>query len=223
MINLFCGYDQREAIGFHVFVNSVLDRASKPVSIRPLASMGLPQGSNSFTLSRFLVPSLMGYRGHAIFADASDMLMLADVVKLDALFDPRFAVQTVMHDYKTKNPRKYIGTAMECENRDYDGKNRASLMIVNCDHPLTRGLWNAERVAALHPLEFLQFRGFPAEAIGALPEEWNRLVDEGRPVEGAKLLHWTAGIPAFAHYRDAPGAELWFAALQRMAQVEAVA
>lgn len=137
MINLFCGYDARESDGYAVFCHSVISRASKPVSFIPLSSMGLPQGTNTFTLSRFLVPWLMGYEGHAIFADASDMLMLEDVAELDSLFDKRKAVQVVKHaDYETLHQRKYVGTEMECENRNYSRKNWASLMLINCGHPL---------------------------------------------------------------------------------------
>lgn len=209
MIKLFCGFDAREAVGFHVFVDSVIERASKPVEIIPLASMGLPQGSNSFTLSRFLVPHLCGYKGHAIFADASDMLMLGDVAKLDALFDPAFSVQVVKHpNYRTRHPRKYVGTGMECENLDYARKNWASLMLINCK---PRSWWpcNPYQMANVDTLTRLQFGWMADDEIGELPKEWNVLVDEGQDDTGAKLLHWTAGIPAFPNYRDAPRADTW--------------
>jgi hypothetical protein len=48
--------------------------------------------------------------------------------------------------------------------------------------------------------------------------QWNRLVDEGQPTGDALLMHWTAGIPAFAAYRQAPGAERWHAAYNDMLQ-----
>lgn len=215
MLTIFCGYEVAEAQGFHVFVQSVIARASAPVAIIPLAAMGLPTGSNSFTLSRFLIPHLCGFEGRAIFVDASDMLMVGDVAELDELFDPACAVQVVKHpDYQTRHPVKYRGTAMECANRDYPRKNWASVMLVNCAHPGWEGM-TPERIAEAHPLELLQFQFLPDDAIGALPPEWNRLVDEGHPVEGAKLLHWTAGIPGFIEYMHAPGASLWRA--ERMA------
>lgn len=215
MINLFCGYDQREAIGWHVFVASVLDRASRQVAIHRLDACGLPQGSNAFTMSRFLVPWLMGYTGRAIFADAADMLMVDDVAKLDALFDSTRAVQVVRHAYKTRNPRKYIGTDMEAENRDYQRKNWASLMIINCRHMAWRNI-TPQSLATAAPLDMLQLRGFTEDQIGTLPGRWNRLVDEGQPVEGASVMHWTAGIPAFPHYRNAPGAAAWWTEHDRM-------
>lgn len=219
MIHLFCGFDAREAIGFHVFVASVMERASVPVAIRPLDSKGLPQGTNAFTYSRFLVPWLCGFQGHAIYADASDMVMLADVAELDALFDPTFAVQVVQHpNYNTKHRQKYMGTSMQCPNRDYAKKNWSSVMLLNCEHSYWRPLdpQTLEKVAAL---SLLQFGGMKPAEIGSLPNEWNRLVDEGHPVEGAKLLHFTAGIPAFPHYANTPGAAHWFAERDRMMEI----
>jgi hypothetical protein len=209
-VRLFAGYDPREAIGFHVFVASLLDRTSAPVTIHPLDGRNLPEGTNTFTFSRFLVPWLCGFEGRAIFADACDMLMLADLAELDALFDPAKAVQVVRQEYKTRNPVKYVGTDMQCPNRDYDRKNWASLMLVNCGHAAWHGM-TPDRVREFAPVptQLLGLRWIPDEAIGFLPDAWNRLVDEGQAVEGAKLLHWTAGIPAFPHYKDAPGADAW--------------
>lgn len=209
-IHLFCGFDRRETVGFYVFMSSVLQRSSAAVAMRRMDCQGMPQGTNAFTFSRFLVPHAMGFKGHAIFADASDMLMLGDIAELDALFDPSKAVQVVQHAYKTRNPRKYVGTEMECHNRDYPRKNWASLMLINCEHPAWADM-TPERVECLAeaPATLLGLQWIPDDVIGALPDEWNRIVDEGQPVDGAKLLHFTAGIPAFAHYAHAPGADLW--------------
>ena len=212
-VRLFTGYDRREAIGFHVFAHSVLEHASRPVSITPLDARGMPQGTNAFTYSRFLVPWLCGFKGHAIFADGADMLMQADIAELDAMFDPRYAVQVVQHpDYETRHPRKYVGTSMEADNRNYARKNWASLMLINCAHVHWEGL-TPEDLEAMACLFLLQLSG---ARVGSLPNEWNRLVDEGHPVEGAKILHWTAGIPGFDNYRDAPGAKLWWDARYSM-------
>lgn len=217
MIQLFAGYDKREAIGFSVFVHSVISRATKPVSITPLAAMGLPEGSNAFTLSRFLVPWLCGFKGHAIFCDASDMLMLGDVAELDALFDPQFAVQVVKHpDYKTRHKTKYRGTDMECPNMDYPRKNWASVMLINCEHQAWKTS-TPELFSKLDPLLALQLVNCDHyDEVGELPDTWNRLVDEGHYVAGANLLHWTSGIPGFEQYAEAPGADLWNAERKAM-------
>lgn len=213
MITLFCGYEPREAAGFHVFLHSVIARATVPVRIIPLSAMGLPEGSNAFTLSRFLVPWLMGFKGRAIFADASDMLMLGDVAELDALFDPQFGVQVVKHpNYQPKEKVKYRGTEMETLNLAYERKNWASLMLINCEHADWFGM-TPDSIATANPLELLQMKW---ATVGEIPGEWNRIVDEGHYLAGAKLLHWTCGIPGFDHYRNAPGADLWHAERKAM-------
>lgn len=208
MIHVFLGYDQREAIGFHVFVSSLLRNASTHVAIHRLDACGLQQGSNAFTMSRFLVPYMMGFKGRAIFCDASDMLCVADIAELDALFNDRYAVQVVKHQYQTRNPVKYLGTTMECANKDYARKNWASLMLINCEHD---GWRNTTPKTLPHrtPIQMLQFEHLHDNVVGPLPDEWNRIVDEGQPVDGAKILHWTSGLPAFPRYMSAPGADLW--------------
>lgn len=215
MIHLFCGYDERESIGFAVFAHSVIARSSQPVALIPLSSMGLGEGTNSFTKSRFLVPYLMGFKGRAIFMDASDMLIRADIATLDAQFSADFAVQVVQHkDYETRNRLKYVGTSMEAQNKDYPRKNWASVMLFNCEHPvwqdMTPATINGMSMADLLSLDFC------GEDVGMLHPKWNRLVDEG---QGAgNVLHWTAGIPAFDHYRDAPAADFWLAEREAMEQ-----
>jgi hypothetical protein len=215
-VQMFCGYDDREAVGYATFCHSVLRRSSKPVSFGPLSSLGLPEGSNTFTLSRFLVPWLMNFKGRAIFVDACDMLMLDDVAELDALFDRRFAVQVVKHaDYESEHERKYVGTEMECEQSNYSRKNWASVMLINCEH----SAWFAmtpKMLSLAEPIDLLQFKHFEDKEIGTLPAEWNVLIDEGQERAGAKLLHWTAGLPTFKHYRNARASKDWFAEFESM-------
>lgn len=216
MIDVFCGYDSREAVGFHTFCASMVERASKTVSIHPLSSMGLPEGSNTFTLSRFLVPWLMGFKGHAIFVDACDMLMLDDIAKLEALFDPRFAVQVVKHpEYTSLHERKYVGTDMECDQSNYRRKNWMSCAIFNCEHAAWFGL-TPQAIRLKTPMQLLQLQDLLDDEIGSLPPQWNVLIDEGQERDGAKLLHWTAGIPKFVHYKNARASKDWFAEFNSM-------
>lgn len=211
MIKLFCGFDQREEPGLHVFVSSVLHHATKPVSFIPLTSQGLKQGSNAFTLSRFLVPVLCNFKGRAIFADGTDMLALADLAELDSLFNPQYAVQVVKHQpYISNHARKYVGTPMECKQSNYLRKNWASVMLINCEHPAW--VLIQKDLQTFSPLQILQFKFLDDEQIGGLVPEWNVLVDEGQDVEEPKLMHWTAGIPHFPHYRTAKYARSWFTA-----------
>jgi hypothetical protein len=222
-IQLFAGFDEREEVGYHAFCSSVIEKATVPVSITPLSlntvqriyGAGHRDGTNGFIYLRFLIPYLMGYEGWAIFVDGADMVMNADIAELWALRDPFKAVQVVKHQYTTKHPRKYVGTSMEADNKDYPKKNWSSVMLINCGHYAWRGL-TPEVVAGLpgshlHRFSFIH----EAERIGELPKEWNWLADEYGENPEAKLIHWTAGIPGFAHYKHAPMADKWFAANAR--------
>lgn len=209
MLTIFCGYDERESVGFHIFCNSVLSRSSVPVAFVPLGSNGMRQGTNQFTLSRFLAAYMMGYKGRAIFADAADMICLGDVAELwDKMQGITGAVGVVKHQYKTKHKIKYKGTDMQSPNIDYDRKNWASLMLINCDHPAWQAI-TPKSIDTWKMLDLLQFKFLADNEIESIPDEWNRLVDEDQPTDNAKIMHWTAGIPGFKYYKDAPGADLW--------------
>lgn len=209
MINLFCGFDKREEVGFSVFVSSVLQYATKPVAIIPLANTGMKEGTTAFTCSRFLIPQLMGFKGVAIFVDACDMLMRADIAKLAELFNPNYAVQVVKHpEYVSMQKRKYMGTQMEAEQSNYRRKNWASVMLINCDHSYWESM-TPGYIATQQPVELLNFNFLEDEMIGELPNCWNRLVDEGHLTRDAAILHWSSGMPGFPHYRGAPAAEYW--------------
>ena len=75
MIRIFAGYDFREAVGYHVFCQSLIERTSEPVAITPFFGKQR-DGTNAFIYQRFLVPYFTKFSGRAIFMDASDMLML---------------------------------------------------------------------------------------------------------------------------------------------------
>lgn len=216
MIPLFAGFDSREEIGFHTFASSVIHTASEPVSIMPMHldmlnkvyRAGLRDGSNAFVYSRFLIPFLMEYRGMAIFADGSDMLMKADIAELWALRNPFMAVQVVKHDYKTKHPRKYVGTKMEAGNFDMPRKNWSSLMIINCSHYAWRNL-TPEAVEKMTGSDLHRFSFIGDRYIGELPAEWNWLPQEQGENPEAKLIHYSIGIPAFPAYTNTEHADDW--------------
>jgi hypothetical protein len=211
-LDIFTGFDPREAVGWHVFAQSVLEHTSSPVAFHPLQNrhLGMPEGTNDFTYSRFLIPYLRRWEpGLVLFVDGCDMLCRADIADLFALADPYKAVQVVKHDYETRHPIKYCGTSMECGNGDYARKNWASVMLINCGHFAWRSM-TPDRVRNARPLDLLQLRFIDDDRVGELPATWNWLADEAGPSADAKLLHWTAGIPAMAAYRDAPHAGEWF-------------
>jgi len=209
VIPIFVGYDEREAVAYHTFCESVLSRSSLPVAFTPLALSALnytethTDGSNQFIYSRFLVPHLMGYKGFAIFADG-DMVCNADIAELWRMRDPEKAVQVVKHDYKTKHPVKYLGA----KNDDYPRKNWSSLILWNCGHDsnmvLTPDYIERATGKTLHRFEHLM-----DDEIGELPLDWNWLVSEYPQNPAAKLYHYTIGTPCFDEYRECDHAFRW--------------
>lgn len=212
MIRIFVGYDAREAVAYHTFCQSVLEKASTPVAFTPLALNSLPgytethtDGSNAFIYSRFLTPFLCNFGGWALFADG-DMICKADIAELWTLRDNSKAILVVQHDYRTKARVKYLGN----RNDDYPRKNWSSVVLWNCEHPkhriLTPAFLMAQSGAFLHRFAWLE----DAE-IGSLPMEWNWLATEYPPNPDAKLVHFTLGTPCFKAYRDAAMADDWHA------------
>jgi hypothetical protein len=176
---------------------------------------GARDGTNAFIYSRFLIPHLCGYSGFAIFADGADMICRADIAELWALRDPTLAVQVVQHDYKTKHPRKYVGTEMEAANDDYPRKNYSSLMLINCRHYDWRRI-TPESVAKMSGAELHRFSFVEPRFLGALPKEWNWLCQEDGANPDAKIVHYSAGIPAWPAYANTEMADEWTAARMKV-------
>jgi lipopolysaccharide biosynthesis glycosyltransferase len=215
-INLVVGYDEREAIAYHVFCQTVIERATQPVQFLPLNPQSLAgyterhtDGSNVFIYTRFLTPHLMDYKGWAIFADG-DMVCNADISELWRLRDPSKAVMVVKHDYRTKAQTKYLGN----RNENYPRKNWSSVILWNCEHPgnrqLTPSFVESKDGAFLH-----RFKWLDDDNIGEIPKEWNWLAIEYEPRDDVKLIHYTLGTPCFRDYRNCDMSEKWHSAFHR--------
>ena len=210
LLNIFVGFDQKEAIAYHTFVQSIIEKSSIPISITPLAENNLDEysekhtdGTNKFTYSRFLVPYLMNFKGWAIFADG-DMICLSDIKILKSFFDPNIAVSVVKHDYKTKYKTKYFGQ----KNEDYPRKNWSSVIIWNCEHPknkiLTPSFISQKEGSFLH-----RFKWLDDKEIGELPKTWNWLAIEYDAKNKLDLIHYTLGTPCFKDYANTALSKFW--------------
>ena len=217
LLNIFIGFDQKEAIVYHTFVQSLIEKSSVPLSIIPLAENNLnfyneshSDGTNKFTYSRFLIPYLMDYNGWAIFVDG-DMVCLSDIKELISYFDPKYAVSVVKHDYKTKQKLKYFGQ----KNEDYPRKNWSSVIIWNCSHPKNKQLnpsfVNNKEGSFLH-----RFKWLNDQEIGDLPKSWNWLAIEYPEKDNLKLIHYTLGTPCFKDYANTSLSEFWKKAHQNL-------
>jgi lipopolysaccharide biosynthesis glycosyltransferase len=212
MINVFIGFDSREAVAYNVLAHSIQARATQPVAITPLMLSQLkgiltrerhPLQSTDFSFSRFLVPYLADYAGWSIFMDC-DMLVLDDIVNLWNQRDERFAVQVVKHEHIPKESTKFLNQPQS----KYEKKNWSSVMLFNNAKcmALTPDYVNRASGLELHQFKWLD----SDDLIGELPHRWNHLVGYDERNDDVSLIHYTIGGPYFEEYRDTEHANAWF-------------
>jgi hypothetical protein len=217
VLNVFIGYDRREPVAYHVLAHSILRRATIPLTIAPLKRELLgklytrprgPTESTEFSMTRFLVPALSGYKGWSVFMDC-DMLCKMDfaLIAREITRQEDKAVLVCKHDYDPRRGRKFLNQVQTV----YPRKNWSSVMVFNnarCK-ALTADYVNSATGLALH-----RFQWTRDKLIGSLPLEWNWLVGEYRRNARAKIIHYTLGGPWFRKYRDCDYAADWRAELK---------
>ena len=223
MLNIYIGYDPKESVAFYTLAHSILRRSSVPVSIAPVMQSQLrgiytrprgPTESTEFSLTRFLVPSLAGFRGWSMFMDC-DMLCRVDIALLAAEMARQAdkAVLVCKHDYVPKTARKFLDQVQT----KYPRKNWSSLMLFNNER--CRAL-TPDYVNAASGLELHRFAWTQDQLIGELALEWNWLVGEYDYNPEARIVHYTLGGPYFEQYRDCDYAAEWVAELESMRHVQ---
>jgi len=216
-INIYVGFDQKEAVAYHVFCQSLIDNSSLPLKISPMALKNLEKydekhtdRSNDFVYSRFLIPFLNNFNGWALFVDG-DMICQSDIKELFDLRDDSKAVMVVKHNYETKQEKKYLGNI----NENYPRKNWSSVILWNCNHSkhkiLTPTFVSEQTGKFLHRFSWLEDKD-----IGELPLEWNWLAIEYEDNTNAKIIHYTLGTPCFSDYKNTAMAEIWYKYYSRL-------
>ena len=212
----FIGYDSKEDIAYRVCKQSLLNKSSIKINVTSLKLYELiskkvyrrnidPLASTEFTYSRFLVPTLMNFKGWAVFCDC-DFLFLEDVAKLFESLSDEKAVYCVQHDYTPKEKHKMDGQQQTI----YPRKNWSSFIVYNCSHPsnkkLNVDLVNSETGSYLH-----QFKWLKDNEIGSLDERWNWLEGWTSQNNSKKpfAIHYTRGGPWFDEWHDVEFAKEW--------------
>jgi hypothetical protein len=225
VLRVFVGYDSKEPIAYHTLAHSILRHASIPVSITPVklsllgALYSRPRGpteSTEFSLSRFLVPALCGFKGWAMFMDC-DMLCRADFAGLLPYMERQRdkAVLLCKHEYTPDPSRKFLNQVQTI----YPRKNWSSVMLLNGE--MCKAL-SPEYVNSATGLDLHRFRWLDDSLIGDLPIEWNWLVSEYKHNPDAKVVHFTRGGPYFEEFRACDYSGEWFAELRMLSAPLAV-
>ena len=188
VFRVFIGYDERQAVSYTALQHSILETASQPVSVTPLILNTLPitrRGLTPFTFSRFLVPWLCNYEGHALFLDA-DMFLVSDICEMTQYFNDDHAISVV---------------------RSIAQFEQSSVMLFNNAHPKNKILtpdFIQNTAGNMHGLCWLE-----QGEIGEMDSKWNQLVgyQECRGTSGN--LHFTMGVPAFPETSTSEFGQIW--------------
>lgn len=186
MNRVFIGRDPRQPVSATVLAHSLAAHARSPLAITMLDLHHVPitrKGLTTFTFSRYMVPYLCDYEGLALFMDA-DMLARADVNDLFKLMDRRHEVQVVKSPIRFEWPSLMLFNCEKC----------TALDAAYVDDPATKPF----------ALDW-------AFSIGDLPPEWNHCVGYGPRNPGAKVVHFTQGVPVWPQTAGSEFAEEWWA------------
>lgn len=212
MNRLFVGYDREQPLASAVCAHSAQRRCSEPLSVTFLNLEQLrgihkrerdPLQTTEFAFTRFLVPYLCDYEGSALFIDG-DMLVLGDLAELFAMRDGRKCVQVVKHSQEKMAGRltKFLGRPQT----PYQRKNWSSVTLFN--NSRCRRL-TPEYVDTAKGLDLHQFLWTRSDDIGELPPLWNHLVSIDSPNPGAKIVHYTLGMPTVRGGNECEYADEW--------------
>jgi lipopolysaccharide biosynthesis glycosyltransferase len=211
---IFIGVDDKELVAFQVAAHSIMARSSIPISIHPIYRKNLPfytrprgeYDSTDFSISRFLVPFLCDYQGHALFMD-SDVLCLADIAEFanqcTIANSYGYSVQVVKHKYNPNPEAKFLGATQTL----YGKKNWSSVMLFN--NKMCQKL-TLDYVQTASGLDLHQFAWTEDHRIRELASKWNVLIGEENQSEEAAIVHFTRGTPCFNGYDNQPYADLWW-------------
>jgi hypothetical protein len=240
MLQVWVGWDSREANAAYVCCESLLAHSSIPVELFPVSSeiAGIRAGmsreshtvvdpmtgasqsidaidgkpfSTTFSFSRFAVPALANYREELVVFCDPDFLWRGDIADLIAEIDPDKAVSVVKHEHAPTDTHKMDGVAQTL----YPRKNWSSLMVMRPDlcRELSARNLNTATGLWLHTLAWTS-----DDDIGAIPERWNWLCGHSDVSIDPAVVHFTNGTPDMPGHEGEAYAEEWWAILNNRRQ-----
>jgi hypothetical protein len=182
-MKIFIGVDKRQPVSYTVLRYTLEKYTSKPLQIQPLNIDFMPmkrRGLTDFTYTRYLVPHLCNYEGHALFIDA-DMIVQGDITEIERITDPNVAVSVVKNKLRFEWPSLMYFNNAQCK------------------------LLTPEYIETGKPQTFEW-----AHSVGDLSTEFNHLVGYDPENPNAKVIHFTKGIPVWDETRGCEFTQEWF-------------
>jgi hypothetical protein len=189
-IDVYVGADRSQLLAVAVLEHSIRRHTVRPVQVRPLIDLDLPeprdirQGSRTnFSFARFAIPELAGYAGKGLYLDA-DMLVFRDIGELwDIPFDGAAVViqeeipEHAVSHRKAGAPSKRV--------------KQCSVMLIDCE----RARWDVHAIVAgldeRYTYEDLMYQLCilrESEIRYAVPFAWNSLEHFD---QHTRLIHYT--------------------------------
>jgi len=165
--------------------------------------------STEHAIARLFIPWLCDYQGWALFVDG-DIVCRRSLTRLAPYLDERYAVVCVQHPPLLEEGAKKDGAVQLA----YPRKNWSSVMLFNCSHPANRKL-DLTLVNTLPGRDLHRFCWLQDEEIGALPAEWNHLVNVHPPMADPAIVHFTLGVPLLPAHAHDPFSDEWWALAQQ--------
>ena len=203
-IRVFVGTDNTQMLAARVLEFSIKKYASMSVDVRFMCDLAVPKPKDrenrprtGFSFSRFVIPSLCGYQGKAIYLDA-DMLVFNDIAKLWDF--PMGDADVLCAEQPTEKGRI----------------RQTSVLLLNCSNLR----WNINDIVRGLDEKQYDYAGLmhdfcivPPNRISAgLPFEWNSL--EHYEPDQTHLLHYT-DMPSQPWVSfDNPHGAPWYQALE---------
>jgi Glycosyl transferase family 8 len=189
-IRVFVGADETQRVAAQVLEYSIRRFATRPVEVMPMLNLPVPMPKDpanrprtGFSFARFLIPSLAGYRGKAIYLDA-DMLVFGDIADL---WDTPLGASKVLCTRQDKPPVTWQNNA------HFQPGRQMSVMLIDCE----KCQWKIDEIVCALDEGRYDYRHLmsdlcvvPHDEIGEhLDPMWNCLehFEAGR----TKLLHFT--------------------------------
>jgi len=166
--------------------------------------------STDHAIARFFVPWLCAFQDWALFTDG-DVLCRRAVDDLFACADDHYAVLCVQHPPLDDLGLKKLGDVQI----PYARKNWSSVVLFNCAHPANQAL-QPDYLNTVPGRDLHRFAWLTDDQIGALPPDWNYLVDVSPPMADPALVHFTRWTPNLPEYAHCPFSDEWYRCATRL-------
>lgn len=220
-IRIYVGTDETQMVAVQVLEYSIRRFATQPVEVIPMLNLPVPmprepanRPRTGFSFARFLIPSLAGYRGRAIYLDA-DMLVFGDIADL---------WNSPMGSYRALCTRQDSPPVTWRNNKHFQPGRQMSVMLIDCE----KCQWKIEDIVRGLDEGQYDYKKLmcdlcivPHDEIGeSLDPMWNCL--EHFEAGATKLLHFTDMDMQPWRHRHNPLRSIWRAYYRAAVEAGAV-